>query len=151
MDLNKIYQKYSARCARQECCRQDLWQSMQRAGVPGTDAEKVLGRLEDEGFISAERYARAYALDKVRYDKWGRVKIRQALYLKRIDTAYIDTVLAEIPEQEYREILGDLLQKKQGQVKADTPYEERQKVARYAIGKGFEPHLVFEMLNLEDF
>ena len=90
MEINKLYQKYSARCARQECCRQDLWQSMQRAGVPSADAEKVLDRLEDEGFVSAERYARAFALDKVRYDKWGRVKIRQDLYLKRIDASYID-------------------------------------------------------------
>ena len=151
MELDKIYLKYSARCARQECCRQDLWQSMQRAGVSSADAEKVLDRLEDEGFVSAERYARAFALDKVRYDKWGRVKIRQALYQKRIDAACIDAALAEIPEQEYREILGVLLQKKQGQVKADTPYEERQKVARYVIGKGFEPHLVFEMLDLDEY
>jgi len=124
---------------------------MHRAGVSSADAEKLLDRLEEEGFISAERYARAFVMDKMRYDKWGRVKIRQALYLKCIETAHIDAALAVIDEQEYREILFALLQKKQGLVKANTPYEERQKVARYAIGKGFEPHLVFQMLDLEEF
>lgn len=149
--MEKLYTKYAARCARQECCRQDLWQSMHRAGVSSADAEKLLDRLEEEGFISAERYASAFVMDKMRYDKWGRVKIRQALHLKCIETAHIDAALAVIDEQEYREILFALLQKKQGLVKANTPYEERQKVARYAIGKGFEPHLVFQMLDLEEF
>lgn len=146
----KAYSRATARCSRAECCRHDLLQSFLRGGLSHAEADEVLDRLEDENYLNADRYARAFAHDKLRYDGWGRQKIRQGLLLKRLPETSVREALDAIDEDEYRKQLTQLLRKKSASTTAATFYEQHRKVARYAISRGFEPHLVFEMLGMQD-
>ena len=78
------YTQAAARCATAEYCLNDWRRKFQMKGLPPRDIERVLDRLVDEGFINEARFVRAYVHDKALYDRWGQLKIRQSLMLKRL-------------------------------------------------------------------
>ena len=101
-------------------------------------------------FVKRRYYAQAYAHDKLRYERWGRQKIRQGLAAKRIPEADIRAALDELDEEEYRTILGEVVRRKLAATTAETDFQRNQKVARYAISRGFEPALVFPLVGSTD-
>ena len=150
LTAEQAYLRATADCARAEHCRHDLMQRMLRSGLSREDCESVLDRLEDEGYVCSLRYAQAYAHDKLRYERWGRQKIRQGLAAKRIPEADIRAALDELDEEEYRTILGEVVRRKLAATTAETDFQRTQKVARYAISRGFEPALVFPLVGSTD-
>ena len=62
----------------------------------------------------------------------------------------IRNALDELDEAEYREILGEVVQRKMATTTAESDYVRNQKVARYAISRGFEPALVFPLVGSTD-
>ena len=150
LTVEQAYLRATADCARAEHCRHDLMQRMLRGGLSREEIEDVLDRLEDEGYMNSLRYAQAYAHDKLRYERWGRQKIRQGLAAKRIAEADIRAALDGLDEEEYRTILGEVVRRKLAATTAETDFQRTQKVARYAISRGFEPALVFPLVGSTD-
>lgn len=144
---DEAFAKAAARCAGREYCRADWRDKFARAGLTPAQAEDVLRRLGNEGFIDEERYARAYAHDKTTYDLWGKIKVRQALRLKGIAPEAIDRALDAIDGEAYRTGLRGLLDRKARSLKEESGYGRRMKLARFAAGRGFEPELVFEAID----
>lgn len=72
-------------------------------------------------------------------------KIRYNLKRKGIADELISNALSEYDGDLYRQKLEQILKTKK--VKAATPFEAKQKLAAYAIQKGFEPSLVWEVLK----
>ncbi len=143
--------RLSARCAQKEHCLSELRKKLSATALTRAEGEEVLARLCDEGFVDEGRYARAFASDKLRFDRWGRVKIRYALRQKGVAEADIDAALAGTDEEEYRAALDAFLKAKcHGAAFPPCGYAERQKLARAAISRGYEPHLVFERLRMEE-
>ncbi len=143
-----LYAWAAARCARQECSRRDISTKLVGKGATAAEAREVVDRLVGEGFIDDARYARAFVADKFRFEHWGRVKISYMLHLKGLPDNVVDEALQQIDEAQYAETLKDFLEGKLRTVCAATPYALRQKVARAAISRGFEPDLVFQALDL---
>lgn len=141
------YTQAAARCATAEYCLNDWQRKFQMKGLPPRDIERVLDRLVDEGFINEARFVRAYVHDKALYDHWGQLKIRQSLMLKRLPPALIEEALRETDRGLWEENLLDLLRQKRRSIKADTPFEERQKLLRFAAGRGYEPALIYQAVN----
>ena len=133
----QLFYRLSALCARAEHCRQEMAAKMRTWQVPDDVQQRVIGRLADERYIDDSRYARAFVHDKVRYAKWGRRKIEQALYMKRIPDDAIAAALDDVDTSEYVEILRPMLQAKAKSIKADSPYELEMKLMRFAAGRGF--------------
>lgn len=145
------YSRLASACARREHCRQDVFRKLSAAGLPEPEAASVVCRLEKEGFLDEGRYARAFVHDKTLYDRWGRQKTRQALKLRGIPAAEIEAALAEVDEEEYERGLRELLAAKARSVKAGNDYERRQKLLRFAAGRGFELYLASRCLGGDDF
>ncbi len=155
----KITDKTSAlnwattRCAQRECCRYDLERKLRETPLSPADVEAVLDALEDEHFIDAGRYARAFAHDKLEYDGWGRLKISQALRQKKFSAREVETALAEVIEEaHYLEILQRVLTSKIRTLSFDADdrretLKATQKLVRFAASRGFEPHLIFDTLH----
>lgn len=148
----------TALCARSERCRSDLATKLRQRGCPADEARQLLDRLEDEGYIDEARYARAFVADKFRFDRWGRIKIRHQLAAKGISAAVIAEALDQIDDDEYLAALTAFItarlgrSEEPGNEQAADPagrYALRQKVARAAINRGYEPHLVFDRLDIE--
>jgi regulatory protein len=133
-------------CAAGEHCESDIRQKLYAWGVHQSVSDKVITQLVDQGFVNNLRYAMAFAQGKLRLFHWGKQKISAELRQKRLPNEIISQVLDEIDETEYQECIQKLINKKMRELKSDTR-ESRNKIARFLIGKGFEPDLVFSLLK----
>lgn len=111
---------------------------------------RVMERLMKERYVDDERYARAFVKDKVRYNKWGRRKVEQALWQKHIGDSVRLQVLDEVDDDEYISILRPLLQQKRRSTKAASDYELNQKLIRFAVSRGFTMDIIKQCINVED-
>ena len=98
---DEAYNKYSALCARQECCRHDLAEKMVRKGMSEQAIATVLEQLTSEGFIDEERFCRAFIHDKLHFSKWGKIRLRTELRMRRIAHETIEQCLREIDDEDY--------------------------------------------------
>ena len=155
----EAFLRLSAQCAQAEHCQFEMLEKMRRWGVTEEAQARVMARLVGGRFVDEERYARAFVKDKVKYNKWGRRKVEQALWQKRIDADIRQRVLDEIDTDEYVEVLRPLLQQKRKSTmlqqkrkstKANSPYELQQKLIRFALGRGFDFDVIRECLDVDD-
>ena len=144
------YLQLAAVCAQAEHCEQELRDKMKRWGVDTEAQERVVARLVKERYIDNERYARAFVKDKIRYNKWGRRKVQQALWMKRIDEDIQQSVLDEIDDKEYLNVLVPLLKQKRKTIKADNDYELNQKLVRFALSRGFDFAIIRQCLKVDE-
>ena len=143
----EAYIKLSALCASAEHCSGEMIEKMQRWEIPAKDQARIVEELIEKQFIDDERYCRAFVKDKIIYNKWGRRKIEQALYMKHIDKGIQQRVLDEIDPSEYVEILRQLLQQKAKSIKAANDYERTQKLMRFALQRGFTMDIIHQCIN----
>ena len=146
----EAYLQLTALCAQAEHCQQEMRDKMKRWNVDENVQNRIIARLIKECYIDDERYARAFVKDKIRYNKWGRRKVQQALWMKRIDDEIQLHVLDEIDEKDYLDVLRPLLKQKRKGIKADSDYELNQKLVRFALGRGFTFDVIRQCLDIDD-
>ena len=137
-------------CAQAEHCQHEMLEKMRKWELPAEVQARVMARLVKDRYIDDERYAQAYVKDKIRYNKWGRRKVQQGLWTKRIDEDIQQRVLDEVDDEEYLAVLRPLLKQKQKSIKAGSDYERNQKLVRFALGRGFTFDLIRQCLDVSD-
>ena len=150
MTEQEAYLQLASLCAQAEHCQQEMRDKMRRWELNETVQNKVIARLVKERYIDDERYARDFVKDKIHYNKWGRRKVQQALWQKRIDSDIQQRVLDEIDEKEYLDILRPLLKQKRKSIKAASDYEQNQKLVRFALGRGFGFDIIRQCLDVDN-
>ena len=150
MTEQEAYLRLAALCAQAEHCQQEMRDKMRRWGVDEVAQDRVVDRLVKERYVDDERYARAFVKDKIRYNKWGRRKVQQALWQKHIEQEIQQQVLDEIDEKEYLEVLCPLLKQKRKSTKAVNDYEMNQKLMRFALGRGFTFDIIRQCLDVDE-
>lgn len=139
-------QKIYAYCAYQERSHQEVKSRLFEYGLYGSEVDELLSHLITEGFLNEERFAKAFAGGKFRIKSWGRVKIIHELEAKGLTQNCIRSGMKEIDEEEYLEALQALLHKKSEQIDGNA-FIKRDKLAKYAIQKGFESELVWKYVR----
>lgn len=134
-------QKY---CAYQERCHQEVRDKLYSYGLHQMEVENLIVDLIGSGFLNEERFAKTFAGGKFRIKHWGKTKIEIELKRRGISKRCIQTGLQEIDDVDYRKELKQQLNKKIKTTEEVNLFKKRDKVARYAIGKGYEPELVWQ-------
>jgi regulatory protein len=144
------YLQLAALCAQAEHCQQEMRDKMKRWDIDAATQDRIVARLIKERYVDDERYARAFVKDKIRYNKWGRRKVQQGLWLKHIDDDIQERVLSEVDDSEYLAVLRPLLKQKVRSIRAENDYERTQKLVRFALGRGFTFDIIRQCLNVDD-
>ena len=147
---NDAYLTLAALCAQAEHCQWEMLEKMRRWELDDEAQARVMQRLVSERYVDDERYARAFVKDKVRYNKWGRRKVEQALWQKHIDEDIRQQVLDEIDDEEYISVLRPLLKQKRRSTKAANDYQLNQKLMRFALGRGFTFDIIRQCMDLDN-
>ena len=150
MTEQEAYLRLAALCAQAEHCEYEMQEKMRRWEIADDAQARVMQRLITERYVDDERFARAFANDKVKYNRWGRRKVEQAMWLKHIAEDIRQRVLDSIDDEEYIAILRPLLQQKRRSVKAHNDYELRQKLIKFAIGRGFTMDIIKQCISIDD-
>lgn len=134
-------------CAFQERSQQEVRDKLYSYGLHKREVEQIIAQLVTENFLNEERFAVAYAGGKFRAKHWGRNKIKAALKQKKVSDYCIGKAMKEIPEREYQKALQKIISEKSKSVSEKNILKKNYKVAQYAISRGFEAELVWELVN----
>lgn len=136
-------QKIYRYCAYQERSHKEVRDKLYEYGLYRDEVEELLSALITEGFLNEERFAKAFAGGKFRMQRWGRIKILNELEARGLTSNCIKIGMKEIEDADYIKTLREILDRKLNQLDEDNAFVKRDKLARYAIQKGFEPDLVW--------
>ena len=150
MSCDEVLYKLAARCSVSEQCLSDVEAKLEKYDLTEEEKTRILRYLVEEGYVDDRRYAEAFVRDKYRFNKWGRIKIAQGLRMKGIDNETISIAMETIEEEEYLEILHDLIRAKRRSTRGSSDYEINGKLVRFATGRGFELGAIRKCLNNVD-
>jgi len=107
-------------------------------GLRKYEVENLLTEMIEDGLVSEENFAIAFAHDHHKLNGWGSHKIRQTLKQRGISDYCIKTSLTAINSEDYANTLQKLAMKKWALLKG-TRAIRQQKVANYLLRKGYTP------------
>jgi regulatory protein len=139
--------KSMALCSHTEFCREDIRNKLSSWGVEKNDTERIIEILIKENFLNESRYAMAFVADKLKYNKWGKVKISAHLRFKKLPSEVINTALDSIDNEQYINLIRDLIKGHKRSVKAKNQYDLKSKLMRFGLSKGFESSILYDILN----
>lgn len=142
--------KLGALCAASEQCEADLRAKMQRWGLCRNDADRVIESLKADGYISEDRYARAFVRDKLAFNGWGPRKIAYGLAQKRIDRQTVVQALGTITCEQWAGALERVLRVKARTVSGREPRQARAALMRFAASRGFDFDMTCRVLDRLD-
>ena len=144
-----ILQKAASYCAYQERTQDEVRQRLKKWNVWGEESDEIIAELISQNYLSEERFAKTYAGGKFRMKNWGRMKIKQELHRRGLSEYSIEKGMNEIGDQAYQEGLKELLTKKKillERTETDK-FKLKQKLARFAMGKGYESELIWKTIG----
>jgi len=139
--------KAMAICASREYSSEDIRLKLYSWGLNASGAISVISTLIKENFVNDKRYAEAFVKDKYNQNKWGKVKIAAHLRAKSIPSEFIESALAAIDDGQYRQTIRDILTSHRRFIKAKNQFDLKGKLLRFGLSKGFESHILYDILN----
>lgn len=134
-------------CSKEERCISDVREKLEKWGLHESEMEEVIEHLVSNNYIDENRYATFFISDKFKLNKWGRLKLKQALKLKSLPDDAIANGLTAIDEAEYLELLKNEIQKKLSTLNEGTPLDKKAKLFRFAASRGFENEYVYKLID----
>ena len=134
-------------CAESKKNVAEVERKLRKWGVDDDDIDSIIDRLKSDDFLNEERYCKAYINDRFRLNHWGKVKIRYELGKRDVDRQYIDAALADIDDDEYIEVLKEVVEAKRRTLKDTDTYSASAKILQYALTRGFESDIVSKILK----
>lgn len=123
-------------CSAREYAPKDIFGKAEKRLGDERKAAELVQTLTEEGFLSAERYAAAFARDKSSIAGWGPVKIRFMLKSKGIDEDTIARALKETDSDKADEkLLKSLIAKKKS---LESDPQIKLKLLKFALSRGYE-------------
>ena len=146
-EQQSAYLKATAICSRSETCTYNIQEKLKLWGLNEADSLLVIGQLKDEKYIDDERFARAFVKDKFRFNHWGKQKIEYMLRTKKISQEILELAFEEIEDEGYADELLKLLEYKANTIKSKDKFDKRNKLMRFAMGRGFESGKIYAALK----
>ena len=148
MTKNEALTRAMKLCSVKEYAPFEIEQKLIDWGITEEFSKDIIADLVKEKFLNEFRMARYFANDKLRFNKWGKVKITFMLQQKKICKEAISEALAQIAEVEYITILKEELTKKRKSIRDADDYSIRAKLFQFASGRGFESDMIYKMLDM---
>lgn len=147
MTKNEALTKAMKLCSTKEYAPAEIEQKLSSWGINDEVQTEIIETLRKEKFLDEYRMARYFANDKLKFNKWGRIKIKFMLQQKKISPEAITEALNQLNEQEYLKVLKEELIKKRKTIKDTDDYTIRAKMFQFASGRGFEGDTIYKALE----
>ncbi len=144
---DKAIQKIRHYCAYQERSHQEVKEKLYSYSLYKKDVEEIISLLIEENYLNEQRFAEHFAGSKFRIKNWGKIKIEYALKQKQVSPYNIRLGLKQIDAEAYLECLKKLARQKWEQLDGENSLNRQSKTSHYLLQKGFEPDLVYRMMN----
>jgi regulatory protein len=146
INFREALTKASEICSRSEKCAFDIELKCRDWQLERGESAKLIAWLIQEKYLDHQRYAASFVNDKFRFNKWGKVKIAYQLRQKHLGEREIQEAMSVIPEDQYAQVLLDLLSAKAKTIKEKDGYARRSKLLAFAQSRGFEMNEVMQLV-----
>jgi regulatory protein len=147
MTINEALTKAMKLCSVKEYAPSEIEQKLKSWEIPDEAVHSIITTLTEEKFLDEFRMARYFVNDKIRFNKWGRVKIKFMLQQKKLTPEVITEALNQVNEEKYLETLLNELVKKKKTIKDTDEYKIKAKLFQFASGRGFEADIIYKMMD----
>ncbi len=145
--FRETLQEMKLLCSKQEKCTNEIEMKLAKYNFTKQEIQKIIMILSGDNYINDERYAISFAHDRLKFNKWGKIKIEHQLKLKRIKDIHILKALGSIDSSEYAQIIKSELLKKSKRIRTSNAFEIKSKLMRFGQSKGFETELLFNVID----
>ena len=145
--FRETLEKMKLLCSKQEKCTNEIEMKLAKYNLTKQEIQKIIMILSGNNYINDERYAISFAHDRLKFNKWGKIKIEHQLKLKRIKDIHILKALGSIDSSEYAQIIKSELLKKSIRIRTSNAFEIKSKLMRFGQSKGFETELLFNVID----
>ena len=146
-ETGEILQKIRHYCTYQERYIREVQDKLKSWAVQKQHIPSIINLLQQEGFLSEERFAKVFAAGRFHHNRWGREKIEFELRIKGIPIEIVEKGLVEIDDEEYLQMLKEVISRKYDEIKAEKNSNIREKIINFAFGKGYEMDLILQVLK----
>ena len=133
--------------AKSEQCEFDIRAKLNRTTLSPSEKNEIVDFLLDNKFIDHSRYCGSFIRDKIRFSRWGRLKIKYHLSSKKIPSSVFLPLLDEIDEEQYMESVETLLRSKSKGLNLKKR-EDVAKLYRLLSSRGFESSVISAAIRL---
>jgi len=145
-EFEKAVNRAANLCSGSERCSSDIRTKLQSWGLDEKETDKAIEFLTKNKFLDDRRFAGYFVKDKLRFNKWGRIKIAYALRQKEIQADIIEQSIGEIDQDHYTEVLDQLLNSKIKSIGSIRKRENKAKAFRFAAQRGFTSDEIYKAL-----
>ena len=146
-DYGILLDRLAALCSQKEKCEHDAYAYLQKKGVSPADCLKAVDYLVKNQYINNTRYAKAFARDKARFDKWGVNKIAAALAQKQIDQKTISLAVEQISTETQEETIMGEVAKKAKHIDNLSDQKSKAKLLRFCAGRGYPAGISLKIID----
>lgn len=140
--MPELQTKAEAYCAASEHCESDIRNKLRQWNATSEQCEQIINHLRNAQYIDDMRYCNAFVHDKLLYQGWGRVKMRNALQAKHLPEESIREAIENIDETEYLHILERIVKQKK--------YTRPEQLVRFCLQRGFTLSEIKHFVKLYD-
>ena len=144
---SKALSRMANLCARREYCVFDIETKLKRYNLENDTIKSIIAKLKAEKYIDELRFTRSFIRDKIRFNKWGKIKILYALRQKRVPEKIVNEAFLEFTDHVINDYLQELLQTKWKTIKGDSDYDKQNKLIRFGLSRGFDMGSIKECMK----
>ena len=133
--------RVAALCSGSEHCEAEVRAKLDAWEIDAEAQKRIVAYLYKERFLDENRYANFFAHDKLRYNQWGRGKLRYMMCALQLPEEAIRQALEEIDDEEHEAVRQALIEKKNREIKDKDPYTRKAKLQRFLYSRGFSPDI----------
>ena len=143
----KILGKLQRFCAYRERSTKEVKDKLTTLKIFYDQQQHYIKTLEEQKFLDEARFVKAFVNDKFKINRWGKIKIRQALSLFQVNDTLITHALDNIDEAEYLKSLQHIITRYKPKTKGLEKYPATQKILKHCYSKGYEPDITGKLLQ----
>lgn len=117
----------------------EVREKMTKRGYASTVINEVINNLLQEKYLDDENYTEVFINSMKNYKTWGRFMMKKKLYEKKLPKELAESKLAELVSDEDELVIAHkYLEREYKNINlAELSYEEKQKVMRRLLSRGF--------------
>lgn len=109
--------------------------------------DKVIQRIESEGYINDNLYIESFVNDKVNLSIWGPLKIKKTLVSMELNEELINNKLYSVNSDIWKEKVVKIVNKKLKSIKNKSTYMIKNKLKVDLFNLGYESEVITEVLS----
>jgi regulatory protein len=143
----KILGKLQRFCAYRERSTKEVNDKLTTLKIFYDQQQLYVKVLEEQKFLDEARFVKAFVNDKFKINRWGKIKIRQALSLFQVNDTLIIHALENIDDAQYLKALQHIIDRYKPKTKGLEKYLATQKILKHCYSKGYEHDITGKLLQ----